>query len=145
MAPRTLDVPRDDAGGALGVLPLHARDQLAMLLQDRLPAGAAERDPRADGAQDLAMAPPHVDGVAIVVAVVHDAVKTLVAHAVGVGIVEPRRFDLCLDRLQPRDVLVARVVDEPARHIRLEQRRDLVDVADEVIVDRPDAALRGCG
>ena len=60
-------------------------------------------------------------------------------HAVGVGIVESRRLDLGLDRLQPRDVLVGRVVDEPARHVRLEQRGDLVDVADEVIVDRPHA------
>ena len=73
----TLDVARDDAGGAFGVLTLHACDQFAVLDEDRLPARPAERDAAADGAQDLPVAPPHVGGVAIVVAVVDDAMKAL--------------------------------------------------------------------
>ena len=43
------------------------------------------------------------------------------------------------------DVLVGRHADEPAGQGRLDQNADLVDVADEILVDRPHAraAVRG--
>ena len=48
-------------------------------------------------------------------------------------------FDLGLDALELGDVGLGRHADEPARQRRLDQHLDLVDVADEVLVDRPDA------
>jgi hypothetical protein len=73
----------------------------------------------------------------IVVAVVHHPMKALVANTVGVGIVESSGLDLVLDCLELRNVLVGRVVDEPARHVGFEERGDLVNIAKEIIIDRP--------
>ena len=42
-------------------------------------------------------------------------------------------------RFELGNVLVGRHADEPARQGRLDQNADLVDVADEILVDRPDA------
>ena len=55
------------------------------------------------------------------------------------GIGEVVLFDQALDTLEFGDVLVGRHADEPSRQGRLDQDADLVDVADEVLVDRPHA------
>ena len=48
-------------------------------------------------------------------------------------------LDQALDAFEFGDVLVGRHVDEPAGQRRLDQDADLVDIADEILVDRPDA------
>src|SRR5262245_51841438 len=75
---RALDMSRDDARGAVGVLALQARDQASMLFDDRLPPGAAEGEATADRAQRLAMAPPEVDGVPVVVTVVDGEMEAFI-------------------------------------------------------------------
>ena len=48
-------------------------------------------------------------------------------------------LDEALEALEFGDVFFRRHADEPARQSRLDQDADLVDVADEILVDRPDA------
>ena len=57
----------------------------------------------------------------------------------GVGIFKAEAFDLGLDRLDLGDVAGCGDAHEPARQMRLDQCRDLVDVTHEVLVDRPHA------
>src|SRR5262245_18214272 len=98
-----LDVPGDDARGAVGILALETGDEAAMLLDDRLAARPAEGETAADRAQRLAMPPPEIDGVPVVVAVIDGEVEAFVEAAIGFGTAEAADLDFRLDRLQPPD------------------------------------------
>ena len=93
----------------------------------------------ADGAQHLAVLPPQLGGVSIVVALVHDGVERRIELAVQQRIGEIVLLDQTLEALQFRDVLAGRHADEPARQRRLDEHADLGNVADEVLVDGPHA------
>ena len=88
--------------------------------------------------------PPQVHGVAVVVPVVHDAVKLLVQ----IGMPQRCRQSSAASisawiAFQPRDVVIGADADEPAGQIGLDQRLDLIDVAHESLVDPAAPGRRG--
>ena len=104
------------------------------------PARQREVEAAADRAQHLAVLPPQLGGVTVVVSLVHRRCGMRCrARCACIGIGEIVLLDQALEALQLRDVLVCRHPDEPARQCRLDQHADLGDVADEILVDRPHA------
>ena len=85
------------------------------------------------------MLPPELGRVTVVVALVHDGVERRVELTMPKLIGEVVFLDEALNALEFEDVLVRRHADEPAGKRGLDQNADLVDVADEILVDRPDA------
>ena len=70
---------------------------------------------------------------------IHDGVEGGVELAVLELIGEIVLLDQPLDAFQLGDVLGGRHGHEPARQGRLDQHTDLVDIADKILIDRPDA------
>ena len=147
VAARSFDVAGDGFGRLVGVMDLREVDQFPMLAENGRAPGEGEVEAAADGAQHLAMLPPEHGRVPVVVTAVHDRVKRRVQLAVPQRIGEVVFLDQALEALELGDVLFGRHADEPAGQGRLDQNADLVDVADEVLVDRPHprAAVQGEG
>jgi len=76
--------------------------------------------------------------MAVVVAPVHDGMKRRIQFAVPQRIGEIVFLDEFLEALELGDVLLGRHADKPAGQGRFDQHADLIDVADEILVDRPD-------
>ncbi|MNL50294.1 hypothetical protein D3C87_1732980 [compost metagenome] len=84
------------------------------------------------------MLPPDFGCVPVIVALIDDGVELHVEPAVEHGIDEVILFDEALDALELGDVGLGGHANEPACQCWLDERADLVDVANKVVVDRSD-------
>src|SRR5438876_200815 len=110
-----------------------------MLADDLTASSESIVETLGDRPQHLAMPPPDLGRVPIVVALVDDGMELHVETAVEHRIDEIVLFDEALDPLKLGNVGVGGHPDEPTRQCWFDERADLVDVADEVVIDRPDA------
>src|SRR5690242_15370761 len=82
MAARALDMAGHQFCRLVGFAGLHQLDQRAVLVHDRGTAGEGEIEPPGHGAQDFAMLPPELGGMAVIVPLVHHHVEGGVELAV---------------------------------------------------------------
>ena len=110
-----------------------------MITDDLRSPREGEIELAADRAEHLAMFPPQLRGVPIVVSLIDQGVEFGVEVAVLDLVSKIVGLDLALDPFQFGDIGFRRHSDKPARQSRLDQNADLVDVANEIPVDRPHA------
>src|SRR5690242_356282 len=133
------DVPCHEFGGPIGVAGLDVADQLTMVTNDLRSPRKGEAEPAADRSEHLSVFPPQFGSMSIVVPLVDRGMEFRVEIAVQDLVSEIVGLDLALDRFEFHDVRLRRHPDEPARQGWLDQNADLVDVANEIPINRPDA------
>src|ERR1700748_2792815 len=82
MPARALDMASHQFGRLVGFSSFHQHDERAVLVHNRGTAGEGEIEAPADCAQNFAMLPPKLGGVAVVVPLVHHGVESSVELAV---------------------------------------------------------------
>ena len=106
-----------------------------MLAQHLGPPRQREVVAPGDRPQHLPMLPPQLRREVVVVPLVHERVELRIELAVEDRIAEVVGFDIVLDALELGDVRRGRHADKPAHHGGLDEHADLVDVANEFLVD----------
>src|SRR5688572_16501941 len=121
----TLDVACDKFGGQIGLAGLHQRDEFAVLAHDCGASREGEVETPGNRPQNLAMLPPELRGMAVVMPLVHHGVECRVEFAVPEYVGKVVLFDQALDTLKLGNVLAGCHVHEPSRQSRLDQYADL--------------------
>lgn len=123
----------------IGVVQFRVAHQFLMLLH-HVPL-ALDRSGKlaADRAENLAVAHPEIDGVAIIVPVIHQSMKLKIEVGMLRLIREALFFDLLLQIFQTLDPGLGGDVHEAAGQGRFDQHFYLTDILHEIFVDRPDA------
>ena len=83
------------------------------------------------------MLPPEFGRVTVIVALIHHGVECRVELTVPKLISEVIFLNKALNALEFNDVFVRRHADKPAGKRGLDQNADLVDIAHEILIDRP--------
>ena len=141
----SFDVAGDELGGLIGIASLDVRDEFAMITDDLRSSRQGEIEPAADRTKHLAVLPPQLSSVSIVVSLIDQGVEFGVEVAVLDLVDEVVGLDLALDPFQFGDIGFSRHPDKPARQSRLDQNTDLVDVANKIPIDRPHARAAVAG
>ncbi len=87
MLARPPDVRRHDGGRPVGIVALHAINQLPMLGNDRLAAPMRKLGVARQRAENVAMAPPEIHRVVVIVPLVAEAVKLALTGAMDKQVV----------------------------------------------------------
>ncbi len=98
------DMARDELGGLVRVAGLDVCDEFAMIADDLRPSRQGEIEPAAHRAEHLAMLPPQLGSVPVVMSLIDQGVELGVEVAVLDLVGEIVRFDLALDPLQFSDI-----------------------------------------
>lgn len=123
----------------VGIMLLDGFQNVLVFARNRLPPSMADREATAEDVQHLALPDLQFDGFAVEVPAVDHRVELLVDPPVA-DVVILGHFDAPLQQLERLDLLIRRVVDEPAGQVWFDQCLDVEDVADKILVDRTHAS-----